>query len=122
MTDLKPCPFCGGKAELYTQRVIGGIDYVHIICKTCRVSTVDYEASTSYCANDKAIEDWNRRAETVKDQPDGDVVEVRHGKWIQESFELFKCSECGYLTDYRLSNFCPDCGAKMDGKVGADND
>ena len=70
--------------------------------------------------DDKAVEAWNRRAETVKDQIDGDVVEVRHGRWI-EDHEFFKCSECGYLTDYRLSNFCPDCGAKMNGKVGADN-
>lgn len=53
----------------------------------------------------------------VEAQPADDVVEVRHGKWI-EDHEFFKCSECGYLTDYRLSKFCPDCGAKMDGKVG----
>ena len=63
MSELKPCPFCGGKAELYTHRVICGIDYVNIICKNCRIRTMDYEASISYCANDKATEDWNRRAE-----------------------------------------------------------
>lgn len=56
----------------------------------------------------------------IRAMPAADVVEVRHGKWI-EDYEFFKCSECGYLADYRLSNFCPDCGAKMDGKVGADN-
>ena len=41
-------------------------------------------------------------------------------KWI-EDHEFFKCSECGYLTDYRLSKFCPDCGEKMNGKVCAGN-
>ena len=56
----------------------------------------------------------------VEAQPADDVTEVRHGRWIEDQ-EFFKCSECGCLTDYRLSNFCPDCGAKMDGKVGADN-
>lgn len=70
--------------------------------------------------DDKAIEAWNRRAEAVKDQPAADMVEVRHGKWI-EDHEFFNCSECGHLTDYRFSNFCPDCGAKTNGEVGADN-
>lgn len=56
----------------------------------------------------------------IRIYPAADVVEVRHGKWI-EDHEFFKCSECGCLTDYRLSNFCPDCGAKMNGEVGEDN-
>ena len=56
----------------------------------------------------------------IKAQPAAGVTEVRHGRWI-EDHEFFKCSECGYLTDYRLSNFCPDCGAKMNGKVGDSN-
>lgn len=57
----------------------------------------------------------------IEAMPASDVVEVRHGKWI-EDHEFFKCSECGYLTDYRLSNFCPDCGARMDGEDGNNND
>ena len=93
---------------------------------------IEREALISICEQ-IISNDWNKRAdpnswadayecfmEDVKDQPAADVVEVRHGKWI-EDHEFFKCSECGYLTDYRLSNFCPDCGAKMDGKVGDDN-
>lgn len=94
---------------------------------------IEREALISIC--DQIIsDDWNKRVapvswadayecfmEDVKDQPAADVVEVRHGKWI-EDHEFFKCSECGCLTDYRLSNFCPDCGAKMDGKVSDDND
>ena len=94
---------------------------------------IEREALISICEQ-IISDDWNRRTapeswadayecfmEEVKDHPAADVVEVRHGKWI-EDHEFFKCSECGYLTDYRLSKFCPDCGAKMDGKVGADND
>ena len=91
---------------------------------------IEREALISICEQIISY-DWNRRIapkswsdayecfmEDIKDQTAADVVEVRHGKWIEESFELFKCSEGGYLTDYRLSNFCHDCGAKMDGKVG----
>ena len=108
MTDLKPCPFCGGKANLREYQ----IDF-RVMCSECG-------CRAKLCSTEKeAVEAWNRREETVKDQPAADVMEVRHGRWI-EDHEFFKCSECGYLTDYRLSNFCPDCGAKMDGKVSAD--
>lgn len=59
--DLKPCPFCGSEAKLYIQKVIGGYDYAYVICPSCKISTAKYDASTQYCAKDKAIDDWNKR-------------------------------------------------------------
>ena len=44
----------------------------------------------------------------------------RHGKWISKN-STFKnrwlCSECGYTWyfDTAEANYCPNCGAKMDG-------
>lgn len=49
-----------------------------------------------------------------------DVAPVVHGKWKSEATRkpflqiLYMCSKCGYLVD-RVSNYCPNCGAKMDG-------
>ena len=50
---------------------------------------------------------------------------VRHGRWITPvpgDGDTY-CSECKrtplhYLSilDYALTNYCPNCGAKMDGK------
>lgn len=54
---------------------------------------------------------------TIDEHPAADVTEVRHGKWIEVD-EFFECSACGCFTDYNLYNFCPDCGAKMNGEVG----
>ena len=112
MTDLKPCPFCGSKnLSCFNDGYL-----IQIFCNACGARTGLHQHDPK-C--DKAVEAWNRRAENVKDQPTADVVEVRRGRWI-EDHEFFKCSECWYLTDYRLSNFCPNCGAKMNGKVGDD--
>lgn len=48
-----------------------------------------------------------------------------HGKWITQSdvdgFTYWKCSECNKESDFIPFNYCPDCGAKMDGKE-ADNE
>ena len=51
------------------------------------------------------------------DYPAADVAPVKHGEWIQTN--VFECSECeysfepeGYLPFF---NYCPNCGAKMDG-------
>ena len=41
---------------------------------------------------------------------------VEHGRWISHDYDMaYSCSACGYITDWHLSNYCPDCGAKMDG-------
>lgn len=55
--------------------------------------------------------------------PAADVVEVRHGKWTLIGYGngrplRWKCSACGYETFDAVNgdtNFCPNCGAKMDG-------
>ena len=56
--------------------------------------------------------------------PAADVVPVRHGRWIeQEKYTfgvMYDCSICGnrILDNGHSWNYCPNCGAKMDG--GAD--
>ena len=48
--------------------------------------------------------------------PAADVAPVRHGHWIECNYGLtFECSECKYPTEYNLTDYCPNCGAKMDG-------
>ena len=47
--DLKPCPFCGGKA------ILANIGMNWITCTECDVETPWYEES------EDAIEAWNRR-------------------------------------------------------------
>jgi hypothetical protein len=53
-----------------------------------------------------------------------DVVEVKHGKWVKQGYEgiMTYCSECLHRAPFNnhheliLSNYCPNCGVKMDGK------
>lgn len=48
-----------------------------------------------------------------------DAVEVVHGEWIIEYGRLPSCSLCGkpfYGAINSPMNFCPNCGAKMDGE------
>ena len=68
-------------------------------------------------------------------KPAADVVEVRHGAWNDKARSglsvngYMVCSECDviipncddktYYCLYRL-NYCPNCGAKMDGKGDCD--
>ncbi len=51
----------------------------------------------------------------INSQPTADVVEVRHGEWL-DTDEEYVCSECHCISEY-MTNYCPDCGAKMK-KIG----
>ena len=63
----------------------------------------------------------------IKHIPTADVVEVRHGEWLEWEDEMlgvvYMCSVCkedfvtveGTPSD-NLWYYCPHCGAKMDGK------
>ena len=54
-----------------------------------------------------------------------DVVPVVHGKWKKIGVwgRVYRCNQCGNFLDFDGvnagrgdANFCPNCGAKMDGE------
>lgn len=51
--------------------------------------------------------------------PTVDAVEVVHGKWnFDDECWAYNCSNCRTSSGVsRLFNYCPNCGAKMDGDV-----
>ena len=61
----------------------------------------------------------DRAQRAILDAPAADVTPVVHGRWKRYGKNLGECSECGEIVSVR-SNFCPNCGAKMDG--GADHE
>lgn len=56
----------------------------------------------------------------IKSIPSADVQPVKHGKWIQLTQNVeptaLKCSLCGEISCCH-GMYCPDCGARMDGKI-----
>lgn len=58
--ELKPCPFCGGAAELKAI-LIGQNSQAYVRCKVCGTTSNYFSENIAYCANEKAIEAWNRR-------------------------------------------------------------
>lgn len=78
---------------------------------------------------DKAIDEC---LDILADMPAADVQEVRRGRWkgytrsafygldemqnqICRDVNVYVCSECGRKTVVK-ENYCPNCGAKMDGE------
>ena len=53
----------------------------------------------------------------IADFPAADVVPVVHGRWIASHDEFCACSICKYpvYVGWNQTNYCPNCGAKMDG-------
>lgn len=88
--------------------------------------TVDYdEERAMYCVSvlgedaKTMNEYWNEIwFDAYKDEA------VRHGKWIEvvvaetDTGRLIHwlCSECEIVVDHNTDNYCPQCGAKMDGE------
>lgn len=108
MKELKPCPFCGGKAE----KITNSDCFTSIGCLRCNpVFGVMIQAMTE----SEAIAAWNTRVErTCRNEKD---------KWSRFAKYLFVCSVCGWnLADVGndaidisagLMKRCPMCGAKI---------
>lgn len=56
--DLKPCPFCGGQAEMYeTRHIPKGMDYT----PRCHNTSCCGRLSKKYATKELAIMMWNKR-------------------------------------------------------------
>ena len=119
MTELLPCPFCGGEAQL--ERKDTGIQAWSCHCGNpdCYAGAVD----VVHPNRDALIEAWNKRHEPTW----GDFTKVAKGVKVayldapertchnlkQDGYNYLECSECGeksYQGD-KVFNYCPICGA-----------
>ena len=76
--------------------------------------------STLQAENEKLRAELEQVKQCVDGKPAAGVAPVRHGRWIvfdSENPESKECTACGYLfSRIHPSNYCPYCGALMDGK------
>lgn len=103
-SELKPCPFCGGEAEIVSNRFVK--------CKDCRSRTW-----TLFPTLDESIKAWNTRAERTCNPY------VKAFKIGENFVEYQAICDCGYpvgvdgtpnLEDFEhIENYCGGCGAKV---------
>ena len=89
--ELKPCPFCGGEAEI---EECGGMWAV----ECTEYETCGCELNMAFGSKAEAVAAWNTRAERT--------CRVEYGPFD------YSCSECGARIENE-SNYCPNCGAKV---------
>lgn len=70
--------------------------------------------------NHLIVEGLERARDCVLDACTVDAVEVVHGQWVNPYINRYGhpchcCSECGFKASYQDKNYCPNCGARMDG-------
>lgn len=108
MTELLPCPFCGGEAKIVCVNTDRYDDW-YVYCPSeddcpASVETLMYETK------EEAVAAWNTRAERT----------CRNVGYYIDGTRL-KCSECDYNGwtkwakdgEDRVPNYCPNCGARV---------
>lgn len=112
MTDLKPCPFCGGEAEMDTWRQYRALVSGNLGC-ACAVHCLTCEADMSICLEDVTgwtIEEaashvadrWNTRA--------NDPASFEAGEKAMRARAARKAEKVGNFRDFTREELTPDYG------------
>ena len=100
-----------------------------LISRSALITAINTNSPTFYDGQD--IANW--QAKCINEAPAVDAEPVQHGEWILNPCNLYNdatwvCSECGnewVLIDGtpldNQMNYCPKCGARMDGGTDGDN-
>lgn len=112
MSELLPCPFCGGEAQVYEMQygADGQYSVFGVFCvddsKAELIGLSKYQHGhfiDNFPTEAEAIAAWNTR------------VELTCHKVIPDEMEGYVfCSECGAeIGEYGYPNYCPNCGARV---------
>ena len=83
-------------------------DAINVLC--CKRCYPGLFCPDSYC-----VEMWDE----FEDVERVDAVPVRHGRWKDKDGGIATCSVCGDRWGvWSVMKYCPNCGARMDGKDG----
>lgn len=119
MNELKPCPFCGGKAHIWNS----GYFYSGK-CYKCGCTL----SGNGYVTEAEAIEAWNTRADDYRQAAEywqrtyEEAFAERTCENNAPDYLDFLCSECGFVHYHSEANdtgegnewnYCPNCGAKV---------
>lgn len=113
--ELKPCPFCGGAAELDRStdiRKAKKTEVFRVECSECYVRDNYWHSSSRAAARA-----WNTRAErTCHTIPYNSQAEEYADSWKISAV----CSECGWTLETKKGDkvrmhdpYCGGCGAKV---------
>lgn len=127
MSELKPCPFCGGEAWM---RISDAPQILRIECRECHAATTSFVADsigekeaaaawntrTDYHGYEqaaieawKSIKKWNtRHVETCK------VVGSYYSELMDVYVFSFSCRDSIWWNDEEPPKFCPECGRMVE--------
>lgn len=122
MSELKPCPFCGGEAALVPTRETTVREWF-VTCDNLECNVLVC-CTKRYYTEAEAIEAWNTRADDYRQAADYwkrayEETIMERTCSIEEPDELPYpvCSECGAIQpDDYMVYYCWSCGAKVVGE------
>ena len=107
MSELLPCPFCGGEAQMGINKESTVREYF-VGCMNCHIRLYKIGYKRFY-TEAEAIAAWNSREERTCH-----IVKNSRKYVLSDGRELFDdgCSICnGYVGDG--DNYCSNCGARV---------
>ena len=127
---LRICPKCG--------KLVGYNSWFKAFyCRNCgelfngalTIAYIEREAAIKALMNDAPEQVGYSRedaADCIRYMDAIDVVPVQHGRWVSVPHKLARvCSVCNRDEPYKFADidadvydYCPNCGAKMDGDAG----
>ena len=134
MSELKPCPFCGGVAQMGINKESTVREYF-VGCMNCHIRLYKIGYKRFY-TEAEAITAWNTRShyygyeqaaiEAWENIKKWNTRSAGTCEWLLEHsgtlYDKWRCSKCGYLyVDSRTDggatgldpNYCPNCGCKV---------